>query len=485
MSLHDLHADLLYLILRALGSPRDLDSLIRASPSCFRLYTLSPEVILSSVLKNAILPDALHHAIAHSNLPAALSTSEPDRAEHLEAFLDQYFQPDSFAFPTEKTALVALSRLYARVSHFVDDYSARAVRALGLDPNTASPLSSTERARLQRAFFRHELYCRAFPVDYHTPSHSLVPADLQCTQFIVRLEPWEVEELSCVHHYFMFLTGTFVDLLEDQLVGAVHAAPGVRHPPNSDHVSGQQRVHSPTTRLIRHYLHSSTPALAENQLGLRHSRHHHHVEMDEMENEESASGDDIVRFNPRGLGLFSGYDKFRSRDIIGHLASLGSAFHYRLAQADGEQRKDMIRENVLQRRDFLPEALYHSLDLDPYLMPDDIDHDQPSHPNLGYALFNKWDVYSPIVYFRGPDNCPLRQRAFVFWDAERILLPAVNNSLQEAVTSEMRERLIFRAHPSTASAQQRLDGFGIPRTQMERITQEFGSVNLGEHDRLH
>ncbi len=185
MSLHNLAPELLSLILQALDCPRDLYSFIRASPSCFRVYTLTSELVLSSVLKNAILPDVLHHALAHLHIPAALPGSEPGRTEHLEAFLREYFQADSFRFPRDKTAIIALCRLYSRISYFVDDYSARAYCALGLKLNaeqtTGLSLSSTERARLQRAFFRYELYSRVYPVDHDTQSGSLVPADVQFT----------------------------------------------------------------------------------------------------------------------------------------------------------------------------------------------------------------------------------------------------------------------------------------------------------------
>ena len=42
----------------------------------------------------------------------------------------------------------------------------------------------------------------------------------------------EAEEMSCVRHCFTSLTGGFVGDLEDQLVGAVLATPGVRYSPD-------------------------------------------------------------------------------------------------------------------------------------------------------------------------------------------------------------------------------------------------------------
>ena len=171
MHLHDLAPELLSLILQALDNPRDLQSCIKASTRCFRVYARSQRLILSSVLKNAILPEALHHALACARIPAP-TPSDPrlQQTQLPEAFLDKYFQANSFEFPTDCSTTVALCRLYSQISYFIDDYATRAMRALDLEPEAgrtmALALSSTERARLQRAFFRYELYCRVFPVKH-------------------------------------------------------------------------------------------------------------------------------------------------------------------------------------------------------------------------------------------------------------------------------------------------------------------------------
>ncbi len=231
MVLHHLPAELLSLVLQAVDCPRGPLSLIIASSPCYGAYTQSPHLILASVLKNAILPDAFQHALAILRIPVA----KPPRAEPLEAFLDEYFQTHSFGVPTDKAALIALCRLYLRISYFVDDYSSRAMRALVTEPNTEqtpnfSPLSSTERARFQRAFFRYELYSLALPADFNVRNHSLFLAHAQFTRFLARMEPMVVQEMSCVHYYFASLIGGFIDDLEDQLVEAVLTAPGVRRP---------------------------------------------------------------------------------------------------------------------------------------------------------------------------------------------------------------------------------------------------------------
>lgn len=449
MPLHSLAPELLFLILKALDHPRDLHSVIRASAPCFRIYALSPVLILSSILRNAVLPDALHHALAHGHIPATPSH------ESLEAFLDRYFQAHSFGFPTDKATVVTLCRLFWQTSYFIDDYSARAMRALDPEPNpgqaTTLSLSRTERARLQRAFFRYELYSRVFPADHNARCRSLVPAHVQFTRFLARIEPWEVEEMSCVHHYFTYLMGRFIDDLEEQLVETVLAIPGVRQPPSLDRPSpnGQGR-------------------------------------------DDDSDMDLFNCLDLRDLDFFSKDGRFRSQGTVSYLASLGSAFVYQLVLADKGRRKDMIRENAPVWRDFLPEALEYAplwrdflpgaLDyaLDPNpktIIPDWIDDNQPSHANLGYYLFKRSEHH---IYFRirrdGILNCPIREAAFVFWDAERILRPSVSDNLRKIRCMDpVRVNQLYNRDKGK-SAEERLEGVRIPKAQMERINEEFGSV---------
>ncbi|KAI1736191.1 hypothetical protein F4680DRAFT_432874 [Xylaria scruposa] len=474
MHLHDLVPELLFLILQALDDPRDLQSVIKASAQCFRVYARSQGLILSSVLKNAILPEALHHAVACERIPATPSDPRLQQIQPLEAFLDKYFQANSFELPTGYPTAVALCRLYSQISYFIDDYSTRAMRALDLEPDAGRTmallaLSSTERARLQRAFFRYELYCRVFPVKHDARYCSLVPAKAQFTQFLARIQPWEAEEMCCVHHYFTSLIGSFMDDLEDQVVEAVLTTPGVRRPPGlarspSPSPAKRRRIRAPTT----------AGGLVDDS-----SVHSEPIHTDDWRSR--ADNSDMVFFDHldlRDLDLFSRDGRFRSSNFISYLASLGSAFVYQLVLANKNQRKDMIRENTPVWRDFLPEALDCAPDTGTKtVVPDEIDGNHPSRPNLGYFWFkhSEQDVYSHI-HHAGTLNCPLRERAFVFWDAERILCPQVNNNLRKArYVNPRKVNLLFNRYKGK-SAEERLEGVMIPKAQMESIIEEFGSV---------
>ncbi|KAK3940209.1 hypothetical protein QBC46DRAFT_435241 [Diplogelasinospora grovesii] len=455
MALNILPVEILSLILQAVDRPRDLLSLIIASAPCYGTYKLSPHLILSSVVRNAILPDALPHALAAIYVPV----SNPPQVEPLETFLDEYFQTPSSPFPPDMAGLVSLCNLYSRVSYFIDDYSSRAMRALVTQPNTErnpsfSPLSPTERARFQRAFFRYEIYSLALPADFNAHRNSLFSAHMQFTHFLHRMEPWEVEEMSCVYHYFASLIGGFIDHLEDQVAGS----PFVPRPPQA-----QKKSHIDSRRVYGRY----DCAFFKARPGWGQSG---------FDDEDMVLVDYL---DLTDLALFSKDGRYRIPRNISYLASLGSTFLYQLVLADDHRRKDMIRENSPNERHFLPEAIDEALAvrrlLPRTIMPDEV-RDELTHPNLGYHLFKRsdWDVYLPII--RGKENYRLRERAYVFWDAGRISSPAATYNLREArdVGSDRLNQLLDRE--GRKSPEERLEGVSIPKTQMEKIEHEFGSL---------
>lgn len=110
-------------------------------------------------------------------------------------------------------------------------------------------------------------------------------------------------------------------------------------------------------------------------------------------------------------------------------------------------------------------------------MSSKIDGESPSHPNLGWHLFkrSKQEVYFGIRH-TGILNCPLRDGAFVLWDAEGIARPAVTYNLREAgCMGSGRVHLLF-GQAKRKCPEQRLENVRIPRAQMERIIEEFGST---------
>ena len=250
---------------------------------------------------------------------------------------------------------------------------------------------------------------------------------------------------------------------------AVLTTPGVRRPPGlarspSPSPAKRRRIGVPTAGglIDDSSLYSSEP-----------------IHTDDWRSRADSS--DMVLFDEldlNGLDLFSRDGRFRSPNITSYLASLGSTFVYQLVLADKSRRRDMIRENTPVWRDFLPEAL----DCAPCIgtetvVPDDLDSYHPSHPNLGWFWFKRseQDFYFHIRH-DGILNCPLRERAFVFWDAEVIHFPQVNNNLRKARYMDPKKvNLLFNRYKGK-SAEERLKDVTIPKTQMERMIEEFGST---------
>ena len=78
------------------------------------------------------------------------------------------------------------------------------------------PVSTTEKGRLQRAFFTLELYSHLF----HTkPDHdSIFTANEQSRLFFDRMPSWQIVELACVHNYLIDRLGDIFDEVENRFV---------------------------------------------------------------------------------------------------------------------------------------------------------------------------------------------------------------------------------------------------------------------------
>lgn len=446
MSLYCLPTELLSLTLHKIDSPSDLLSLVRASAPCWVAYSRAPSLFVTSVLRNAIHPSVMYHALAALHVPVI----DPVQPEALAKFVEEYFRNGTFAFPTDMSGLKSLCRLYNRLSFFIQDYASRAMRvSLGprADGEESPLLSETERARFQRAFFRYEIYSLAFPLTgaRYGSEDPFLSAQSQFASFLSRLEIWEVEEMSCVYLYFMLLVGSSVDAVEDQLVAAALAAPGARSAADSprDAAGGDQPGYDAAT---------------------------------------SGQDADMATFNAldlTNLSLFSIDAQYSADETVGFLASVGSLYIYQLTTADSDGRRDLLRRFSFPSRDFLPEALNrgnrNSSQGSHTTMPEDLYDPDPRLAGPGYYLFkrHKQNVYLPVDS-NGLEHNALRERAYVFWDGERIFRPQMTRSLVEAasMTYDEAKKLYGRNH--RPSVEVRLQGLRIPSVQMLRIRNEFG-----------
>ncbi|KAL6702188.1 hypothetical protein J3F84DRAFT_26631 [Trichoderma pleuroticola] len=457
--LHELPPELLRLILTSFDSLPDLYSFIMASPECFRIYRITPELILSSVLRRAIHPDALHHAlaVAHADPREFMNPEEEDR---LWQYLDRYFQRDPalFEFPKKMNDIISLAKLNNMVSRLANDYTRHTLHALYATEKTeqdphhrAAPfschaacqngLSATEQARIQRAFFRYELYSRCFLANPRLPDESIFAADDQFKHFIQQMAPWEVEELSCLHEYFWVQVSRVFGEVEEEVVVKVLDA---------------QTTTASATR-------ASRPRQAEI---------HGHLNTSTIEDD-----DGMCLFkgsNIRGLELFSKYDRHALPEILRYLISLGLPFIRSLLFTQGQRRRDLIRRNYYGEREFLPHAIYE--DPNPPQTPnnpENISDNDISHVNLGYLLFRPPSVEALLSAMGIAKYWPLRRLGYVFWDIERVRDPEVNERLRNARDCDPDVAKKAFHEFIRPSAEVRLKGMKLPRTLMEEIYNDY------------
>ncbi|KAF4983538.1 hypothetical protein FZEAL_1073 [Fusarium zealandicum] len=465
MSLDHLAPELLFLILQQADSPLDLYHLISASPACFRTFSKSPLLFLSFTINNAFPGDNIRHALANIQAPsvdapvdAFVDTFVDDETFQ---FLCRYFDPvipeAPFDLPTEMTDLLKLFRLHNRLDYLINGFVERTMRELGQSKPSSKglvlPVSRSERTRLQRGFLHFGLYCRIFPghetdpsgpdsVDTFPPNY---PTHRQFSQFLSMLTPWEIEEMCCVEQYFSSLTGGFIDELEEELINAVKAAPGVVLPSSAGERSVQER---------------------SNQAGLLAFK-----DLDQTD-----------------LLLFSSAGRHASPEYISYMVSTGLDFMYDLIKTNKHKRTELIRSHHPVTRSFLSQALgyasrqayRHGRDSSA-ARSEAVDDDDPLRSNLGYRLFRKTPNEGdyPTIDNSGNKYSPLRQLGYVFWDAGRIQSPEVSEKLSAAknmTLAEIRERFDRRTRES---AEYRLRGTQLPPEQMERLEREFGSTLLG------
>jgi len=233
---------------------RDLRSLISASPTCLRIFLGNRKYSILSFLKSSLGSRNYCEILAISHVPSLVPGGHNDSLlplprdrqrlgdnttqaiNTMKPYLDYYFSTRPFENPCDGTDMAAICRLHDNVCRLVDLYfldtseflmacSSSSTTSESSATTPVAPLSITERSRLQRAFLRYELYSRVFPYDQHF--QSLVSANGQFHLFIRRMEPWEVEELSCVHQYLTSLTAGYLKSLQNLFVDDFLSCPGV------------------------------------------------------------------------------------------------------------------------------------------------------------------------------------------------------------------------------------------------------------------
>ncbi|KAI0969663.1 hypothetical protein F4678DRAFT_473524 [Xylaria arbuscula] len=342
----------------------DLYSLIKASPASRWVFLTWRKPILTLAIRDA-LSDTIHHALAILHVPKAPPGAEHPDLEDVKAFLDQYLQSDPWELPTDLPSIV-----------FVDS----------LDHSHLS---------IQKGFLRSGIYCQICPTFEHDPFCSFLSPGLQFNYFLSKLEPWEVEEITCVYEYFT----TIICRMENRFIQAVLTNPHLRAP--SDH------------------------NLQDDRSKNRENSGTNREEMKYFKFED---------LNITELNLFSTDSKYRLYGYARYIASLGFKLLEDLLSSDTDWHWDIIRRKTPLEREFLPAALVRAPNtLSNTIIPEGDFIDPSSGPSRGWFEFKgvPYDLYFDI-HRSGPIQHLVRICSYVFWNSKRVLHSSVYEAFKTA-----------------------------------------------------
>ncbi|KAI9873323.1 MAG: hypothetical protein M1830_000545, partial [Pleopsidium flavum] len=342
-SLEKLSPELQTLVLLQLPSLQSLHSLIRASPQYYQVFAASKERILSAVIKRIIHPDALPDALAA--VKASFFEPRGPKRETVLSFMESIRHDRKIDHSKKLLPLstsISLCQLHRSIEYLVYDFTQRTipilkqyVQTLGLTHRSEAsegegpPISSIEEERLQRAFYRVELYGHLFYTD--RDAREGMRALEQAHTFLAEFPPWQIEELACIRDYISRRLAEAFDQAEDHFVKTVLA-------------EGHDQDHNHDTKSL---------AAAENDNDDKDSEDDNDDENDE--NNE----DDLVGPNRFDLDddFFSESIKVYHDTYMEYMLSLGLPFLHHLFEKNGAELMQSIVVNVRYGGDFLTTAL--------------------------------------------------------------------------------------------------------------------------------
>jgi hypothetical protein len=186
-------------VMCALHDAPSLRSTALCCSAFYNAFVSAEGLITANVIRNQIKGDLMPEAAA------ALESSrlEPWTRQRILGFMDQHFysrRPPANRWTAPEA--FAIGKLHSCVEKFTADFVAEMLRktsALGCadDPPPSWPASRAETDRIQRAFYRFEVYCNLFRDRKQTLFKHHERGDL----FFSKFAPWENEQLACVHDF--------------------------------------------------------------------------------------------------------------------------------------------------------------------------------------------------------------------------------------------------------------------------------------------
>ncbi len=209
-NLESLPPELRCQILSSLPTLDDLKSAVYASPVLYQQYRQDRKPILDSVLRRTLGDKVVVDAYA-------VQKSAPmERPPYLAADLaiqvfmmeyqEYYTNPSVVSGACAVGDLIGMAAFYSStIQPLLQRVPAMLLRNLdrSLQPG---PLSKTEQARILRALYRFQLWCNLHGTSDIAAARdrAVDPVDM-LKYFFEVFEPWETEEISCIHELFLDL----------------------------------------------------------------------------------------------------------------------------------------------------------------------------------------------------------------------------------------------------------------------------------------
>ncbi|KAE8330983.1 hypothetical protein BDV39DRAFT_169722 [Aspergillus sergii] len=243
-SLSSLSPELLVNIMQSLTSSRDLDAIIKTSSQFYRVFAAYKQSILSTILLGAIPQEVeLDFVLAYRaqriwkfvpgnedeelyGMPRVRRFRKLSDSLNQEstAILDDFLSGKDdqlYELISDRALSPDIWKFYSSFEHLLASYGTRAFSDLQQSPSVSNVLLSfTEKTRLQRAFYRWEIYTCLFQISQVFGDRPLRPAPSTdpAPRFAAMLRPWEIEEMCCVGQFYKALMEELSDRIEDDFV---------------------------------------------------------------------------------------------------------------------------------------------------------------------------------------------------------------------------------------------------------------------------
>lgn len=196
-----LPTELVQAILSQTSDAFSLISLAQCCSSFHRAFLADQDRILQTVLRNEIAADVLPDALTTfasarllHGVELTTSPSTPNRERDYLSDLRQLAERGPVSWSISKA--LAISDLHGNVDFFSSEFAStlQANPFTGITHKCAIALTSREIHRIQRSFYRYELFCNLF-------RNGAMSSEDSCRRFFIKFAPWENEQLASVYEY--------------------------------------------------------------------------------------------------------------------------------------------------------------------------------------------------------------------------------------------------------------------------------------------